>query len=221
MVDRLADVGHDSKRRYWHRALALLAHARFREQFADRVRVVTALPMFLLRPDMDDLERAAAEGRPAWAARLARLPEVAADLWSARRSAEDRVVALLAEPNGVVRPTPGVELFTLDEAGLLGLAHRRAPHLTTTATFIWCALEEQIKVGRLIAVYGNAFGRSDAVAAGEVRAALSGWARSGLLEGTIGRPRPRQRRPFRGATAALGERPRRSPLRHPRHALRP
>ena len=77
------------------------------EGFADRVRVVTALPMFLLRPDMDDLERAAAEGRRAWAVRLARLPEVAADLWSARRSAEDRVVALLADPNSVVRPTSG------------------------------------------------------------------------------------------------------------------
>ena len=207
LVERaLADVGHDSKRRYWHRAVALLAHARFRERFADRVRVVTALPMFLLRPDMDDLERAAAEGRPAWAVRLARLPEVAADLWSARRSAEDRVVALLADPNSVVRPTPGVELFILDEAGLLLASHTgELLTLTTTATFIWCALEEQMELGRLIAAYGNAFGRSDAVAAGEVRAALSGWARSGLLEGTTGRPRPRAAAAIRAARPPRSE----------------
>ena len=67
---------------------------------------------------MDDVARAEREGRARWAARLRRLPEVAAALVSPTPNAERRVAAALADPRAV-RPTPGVELFLLDEAGLL------------------------------------------------------------------------------------------------------
>ncbi|MEK0083748.1 nucleotidyltransferase family protein [Benzoatithermus flavus] len=83
----LADPHHRRKRLYWHRLATLLSHVAFRERIADRLRVIAALPAFLLLPDMNDAERAAAEGRSLWAARLRRLPEVAATLLAARPGA--------------------------------------------------------------------------------------------------------------------------------------
>jgi hypothetical protein len=180
----LADPQHRHKRRYWHRLSTLLTHAGFRERLSDRLRVAAALPAFVLRPDMDDVLRAAAEGRPPWAMRLGRLPAVAAGLIAARPAAEDLVAAKLADRRARIVPTPGVELFLLDDAGLLlasGTGELLA--LSTTATFIWCALEEGMTVGELVAAYARAFARSEQAAMAEIHAAARRWAQAGLLEG--------------------------------------
>jgi hypothetical protein len=191
----LVDPRHQRRRRYWHRVLNLLTHASFRERIGDRMRVASALPSFLVRTDMDDVARAEREGHARWVARLRRLPEVAAALVSPTPNSERRVAAALGDPRARVRPTPGVELFLLDEAGLLldsGSGDLLA--LSTTAAFVWCALEEEMAVGELVDAYARAFARTGPTAAREVGAALLDWAARGLVEGsrapTAQRPRP-------------------------------
>ncbi|HEX6014450.1 MAG TPA: PqqD family peptide modification chaperone, partial [Geminicoccaceae bacterium] len=181
----LADPRNARRRRYWHRVLNLLTHASFRERIGDRVRVIAALPSFLVRTDMDDVARAEREDRARWAARLRRLPEVAAALISPARNAERRVAAALADPRARVRPTPAVELFLLDGAGLLldpGSGDLLA--LSPTAAFLWCALEEEMAVGELVDAYARTFARTGPAAAREIGAALLDWAVRGLVEGS-------------------------------------
>jgi Coenzyme PQQ synthesis protein D (PqqD) len=192
----LADPRHHRRRRYWHRVLNLLTHASFREGIGDRVRVIAALPSFLVRTDMDDVARAELEGRARWAARLRRLPEVAAALISPTPNAERRVAAALADPRARVRPTPGVELFLLDEAGLLldaGSGDLLA--LSPTAAFLWCALEEEMAVGEIVDAYARSFARTEPAAAREVGAALLDWAARGLVEGSSRAPAAQRPRP--------------------------
>jgi hypothetical protein len=181
----LADLRNARRRRYWHRVLNLLTHASFRERIGDRVRVIAALPSFLVRTDMDDVARAEREDRARWATRLRRLPEVAAALISPTPNAERRVAAALADPRARVRPTPAVELFLLDGAGLLldpGSGDLLA--LSPTAAFLWCALEEEMAVGELVDAYARTFARTGPAAAREIGAALLDWAVRGLVEGS-------------------------------------
>ena len=183
-VDRaLDDSRHLRRRRYWHRLANLLTHAGFRERWRDRLRLAMALPLFLVRTDMDDAARAELEGGPRWMSRLRRLPEVAAALVSPSAGAESRVEAALCDPRGRVRPSAGVELFLLDEAGLLlDKGSRELLALSATGTFLWCALEEGMPMGEILPAYAQAFGRSEELALAELRHALAGWASLGLVE---------------------------------------
>ena len=115
----LTDPRHGRRRRYWHRLSGLLIHARFRERLVHRVWLWSLLPAFLILPDMEDITRAEQAGSSPWTARLRRVPEVLAALTPVPQDPVSRVAAALADPHARIRPTPGVELFLLDDAGLL------------------------------------------------------------------------------------------------------
>ncbi|MEK0083747.1 PqqD family peptide modification chaperone [Benzoatithermus flavus] len=70
----------------------------------------------------------------------------------------------------------------LDDAGLLlDPTGQELLALSTTATFLWCALMEGMSTGEIVAAYAESFARDEATAAAELGAALLDWAGRGLL----------------------------------------
>jgi hypothetical protein len=130
---------------------------------------------------------------------------VAADLLARRPDPHAAWHAALADPAARLTASPGIELHLLDDAGLLfDPAAGEILALSTSAAFIWCALEERMTLGEIESAYARNFGRDARTAAAEVRGALGQWLERGLLGDT-----PRVARAEPVATAPLPPLPQR------------
>ena len=88
-------------------------------------------------------------------------------------------------------PAAGTQLFLLEQDGILFCEKRQELHvLNTTATVIWCLLEQGAAERDIAQDLAVRFAVPDEQAAGYVAAALEDWAGKGLLAGSEGPPRP-------------------------------
>jgi uncharacterized protein (UPF0276 family) len=75
-----------------------------------------------------------------------------------------------------VRVSPDAALFVLDDAGILFSAARQELSLcNTSATLIWCLVEEGLSVQEIIESYGQALSLDEAEATDHVSASLRQW----------------------------------------------
>ena len=77
-----------------------------------------------------------------------------------------------------------VSLFLLDDSGVVfNEAAQEIYQLNTTATFIWCQIEEGLRPAQLTTALSDTFGFSPEDADRHVREALIDWQSHGFLEG--------------------------------------
>lgn len=90
-----------------------------------------------------------------------------------------------------VRPAPGTRIFFLGHEGVLFSEPRQELHrLNTTASVIWCLLEEGWTEARMARDLATRFNIRAPEATAFVSSAISDWAGKGLLAGTVEPPQP-------------------------------
>lgn len=205
-VDDLLARARDPRSAIKHRIATYLAHffhhGRYREHWRDRLRPILLLPLFLLLPEDDDVERAAASGRSPYVERLKRLSEVVAVLREARarRRADREFERALGRADTRLRPAADVELHLFADRGLLFAPHSgELCALTTSATWIWCALCEGLDLGEVRSAFARAFSLQPDEAERVIADLLRAWWRHGLLADA---PRPPAKAPATPAAPA-------------------
>ncbi len=174
---------------------SVMAQARLRERSSDRLATYWGLVALALRPSKRDMALGAwLGGGMAPLTRLVRLPSTfacAAMRRLLRRSRRSLETARLARRERVwmlghraLRPAPGLSLHILDDEGLL-LDSRgsRLFALSTTATFLWCQLEDGLTRPSVIAAYARTFEVSEGTAQVAIDGLVGDWRALGLLEG--------------------------------------
>jgi hypothetical protein len=83
-----------------------------------------------------------------------------------------------------VRIADDVHVFVLDDGGVLFAGHtQELSALNTSATFIWCSIEEGLDAGQIIAAYQGAFDVASDEAERHVVSTLANWQGLGYLTG--------------------------------------
>jgi hypothetical protein len=83
-----------------------------------------------------------------------------------------------------------VSLFLLDDTGVVfSESAQEIYHLNTTATFIWCQIEEGLNRSEVARQLGQTFGISQKEAELHVQEAIAGWKKHGILAGSGSRDR--------------------------------
>lgn len=83
----------------------------------------------------------------------------------------------------IARTVDGTRLFILGDEGLVYAHHQQKIFaLNTTATYLWCLIEEKRSKDTVLQDYATAFGIAEAAASAQVTAALEGFHEIGLID---------------------------------------